>query len=72
MMALTEIHAVLQKASDGLKMLHGQLGNDVRPDSAFAIGQALGTIDKAKALIGRDIDDAAKLVASYQPEEGSR
>jgi len=57
-MTLTEIHAVLQQAYDDVAKLHGNLPDDTRPDSAFAIGEALGQLSKAKALIGRDIDDA--------------
>jgi hypothetical protein len=32
--------------------------NNIRPDTTFACGEATGTLAKAKALVGRDIDDA--------------
>ena len=32
-------------------------GSDFSPDTAFAMGEAAGAISKAKALLGRDIDD---------------
>ena len=32
----------------------------ISPDTAFAIGEAYGTLAKAKALLGRDIDVALK------------
>lgn len=53
-----------------LERAHGQLAGimgliaDLRPliegaspDTFFAFGEAIGTISKAKALLGRDIDD---------------
>jgi hypothetical protein len=59
-MTLTEVHAVLQQAFHDVRALHGELGSDVSPDTAFAIGEALGVISRAKALVGRDIDDGRK------------
>ena len=50
-----EIHAVLQQAFDALIALHGQI-DGVSPDTAYAIGEATGVLSKAKALLGRDID----------------
>jgi hypothetical protein len=32
----------------------------ISPDTAMAIGEAMGAIRKAKALVGRDIDDAER------------
>jgi hypothetical protein len=55
MMTLTEIHAVLRHAFDEIAMLRGQC-DKVSLDTGFAIGEALGTVAKAKALVGRDID----------------
>lgn len=52
-----EIHAVLQKALDDLLTLYGQV-DGLSPDTCLAIGYAMGTLSKAKALVGRDIDDA--------------
>ena len=59
MMSLREVHAVLQTAFEHVMTLRGQLSDDVGTDSAFAIGEAMGVLAKAKALVGRDIDDAA-------------
>lgn len=62
-MTLTEVHAVLQQAFHDVLSLHGELDSDVSPDTAFAIGNALGVIEKAKALVGRDIDQARAIEA---------
>jgi hypothetical protein len=52
-----EVHAVLQQAFDALCGLYGKIGTDLGNDTAFAIGEATGIVAKAKALVGRDIDD---------------
>jgi hypothetical protein len=57
-MTLTEIHAVLREALEAVLSLHGQLPDETAPDTAFAIGEAGGLLSRAKALVGRDIDDA--------------
>lgn len=57
MMTLEEVHAVLQHAFVSVESLRGALP-DVPSDTAFAIGEALGHIMKAKALVGRDVDDS--------------
>jgi hypothetical protein len=54
-MTLKEIHEVLQQAYGAVAALHGQC-DPVSADTAFAIGEALGTLGKAKGLVGRDID----------------
>jgi hypothetical protein len=54
-MTLKEIHEVLQQAYVAVAALHGQC-DGVSLDTAFAIGEALGTLGKAKGLVGRDID----------------
>lgn len=51
-------HAVLNKAFDTILTCRPALSG-VSPDTAFAIGEALGAISKARALLGRDIDQAA-------------
>lgn len=56
----TQVHAVLQKGFDEIVTLRGHIGNDLGNDTAFAIGESLGMIARAKALVGRDIDDAAR------------
>jgi hypothetical protein len=58
------IHAVLQKASDEVNELYALIKArhtvivDVGPDTLIALGKAMGALDEAKALVGRDIDDA--------------
>lgn len=55
---------------DGLKAVHGILSeaykltaslypvkHPISGDTAFAIGEATGILSRAKALVGRDIDD---------------
>jgi hypothetical protein len=54
-MTLKEIHEVLLQAYVAVAALHGQM-DGVSTDTAFAIGEALGTLGKAKGLVGRDID----------------
>ena len=54
-MTLKEIHKVLRQAFDAVAALRGQC-DEVSADTAFAIGEALGTLGKAKGLVGRDID----------------
>ena len=54
-----QVHAVLAQAYDTVLGLYGRIGTDLGPDTAMSIGEALGVIAKAKALVGRDIDDAA-------------
>ncbi len=56
-MTKTQIHALLAEVFEKLASLHGHL-DDVRADTAFNIGLAAGQVSKAKALIGREIDDS--------------
>ena len=46
----------LQRAFEDLATYRGALPDGISTDTAFAIGEALGVIAKAKALVGRDID----------------
>lgn len=55
-MTLRELHTILQTAFDALGAVHGSVPDGVSPDTALALGYALGTISKAKAMVGRDID----------------
>jgi hypothetical protein len=59
---LRRLHAVLQRAFDELAAFgfRGRLPDKLASDTAFAVGEALGTLSKAKALVGRDIDDAKR------------
>ena len=52
---LVKAHAVLTLAYNAMKALYGHI-EGVSPDAAFAMGEALGMLGKAKALVGRDID----------------
>jgi hypothetical protein len=57
MVTLNEIHTLLQSQFDDLRTM---LANAPRMggDTGIALGWALGSIEKAKALVGRDIDDS--------------
>lgn len=57
-MTLHELHAILQSAFDALDAVRGGMPDGAGTDTAHAVGLAQGTISKAKALVGRDIDDA--------------
>lgn len=57
---LEEIHAILLIAHNAIASLYGRLPPDCSLMSAYAIGEARGVLSKAKAMIGRDIDDVAK------------
>jgi hypothetical protein len=63
---LEEVHKSLQQAFDILAVMYGNIP-PMSTDTAFALGEATGLIAKAKALVGRDIDDARKLA---QPSNG--
>ena len=59
--ALKRVHEMLHAAHDEVENIRRSLHIDhLSPDSAFAIGHALGVIERAKALVGRDIDDARR------------
>ena len=62
-MTAAEIHVRLRAAFEALSPIFRNLENDVRVDTAFAIGELTGMISKAKALVGRDIDDSLDLIA---------
>jgi hypothetical protein len=53
------IHAILLDAHDRVAKLRGNV-ETVSSDSVFAIGQSLGMLSQAKALVGRDVDDARR------------
>jgi hypothetical protein len=55
------IYSLLQQAYAAVAQVHRQDLSGVRHDTTFALGEALGYIAKAKALVGRDIADAATL-----------
>jgi hypothetical protein len=58
---LMQMHRHLQTALDNiLSECPPRERPGLKLDTAFAIGQAAGMISQAKALIGRDIDDAAR------------
>ena len=56
-MKLEEIYKRLLEAFGLLGDMYGNLDGAIKVDTAFALGEALGVVSKAKALVGRDIDD---------------
>jgi len=57
-MTLRELHAILWKAFDEIDRVRSGMPDGMSTDTAHAVGLAQGTVAKAKALVGRDIDDA--------------
>lgn len=55
-MTLHELRTRLQTAFDAVAAVRGNVLDGVRDDTALAVGCALRTIAKAKALVDRDID----------------
>ena len=53
---LLETHRILTEAHALLATLY-PVKAPISADSAFAIGETLGILTRAKALVGRDIDD---------------
>jgi hypothetical protein len=53
---LSRAHAHMQEAYLELVKIRGTAGF-LATDAAFACGEALGVISRAKALVGRDIDE---------------
>lgn len=55
------VHGILQVAFDGLsQMSRAGAPVGISIDTAFACGEVTGLLAKAKALLGRDIDDARR------------
>jgi hypothetical protein len=53
-----EIHRVLNEARELVRQIAvGDKLENISSDTAMAIGESLGVLDKAKALVGRDIDN---------------
>lgn len=67
-----KIHAQLVTAFEAVLSVSASL-NESRPplkmDTVFALGETLGVIMKAKALVGRDIDDAGGWDADIRAAE---
>lgn len=59
------IHATLQGIFNELFRVSLDK-NGLSVDTIFALGEALGVVSKAKALVGRDIDDAQRRPASEE------
>jgi hypothetical protein len=58
---LRALHAVLQECWTSLMAVRSAgMPDGSSTDTSFAVGEAAGVIAKAKALVGRDIDDAWK------------
>lgn len=68
-LSLTEIHARLQRAFNSLAEVHNNFPPSISDDTCFALGEALGVISKAKAFVGRDIDDANQNLVSTISQE---
>jgi hypothetical protein len=58
-----EIHQILQTAFDQIHEITKENLSDISTDTVMAIGYAVGCVSKAKALIGRDIDDEKNRMA---------
>jgi hypothetical protein len=54
-MKLLEILAHCEIAFDQLVLMRGQLERECQDDTAFALGEAIGAVHKAKALVERDL-----------------
>ena len=54
---LRELYDVLRRSFDEVAGFRGRLPAGLSAMSAFAIGEALGTLSKAKSQVGRDIDE---------------
>jgi hypothetical protein len=54
-MKLLEILARLETATKELAPMRGQLERDCSDDTALTLGEALGVIFRAKALVERDL-----------------
>lgn len=67
-LALQNAHRLMEEAFVQLAKIRGRAG-ELAVDAAFACGEALGTISRAKALIGRDID--ARSIAARAPRAES-
>ena len=69
---LENAHQLLEDASFLLREVKEMLVHEpAGADTWFALGYALGAIDKAKALVGRDIDvqAASNKVTQPNPQE---
>lgn len=59
-MTLQELHTILETSFKALADVASGVPDGIGSDTAFAVGDALGTLSKAKALVGRDIEAATK------------
>lgn len=55
-MTLQQTFDLLQTIYEQLAITHNKLEHDCSPETAWAIGNACGTVSKAKALVYRDIE----------------
>lgn len=59
-MTLKELHEKLQLMFEELGALRKDpVLYETGTDTVFALGEVMGVLSKAKALVGRDIDDSA-------------
>jgi hypothetical protein len=56
---LETLHADLLAAYRIIEEYRGDLPAGTSVDTAFSVGEAMATLGKAKALVGRDIDQLA-------------
>ena len=68
--ALEQAHAILLQAFNSVALVRSLLDRS-RADTSFGCGEALGALSKAKALVGRDIDDALARARAAEGETGS-
>jgi hypothetical protein len=53
-----EIHRLLSEAREAVnEIMRSPSLENISSDTCMAIGECAGVLDKAKALVGRDIDD---------------
>jgi hypothetical protein len=53
---LEQIYVRVEVAFDALYAVRGNLDGSIRLDTALALGEALGVVERAKALVERDLD----------------
>ena len=74
MKTLVHVHATLTQAFELLLGLsEGEWPVGLSLDSVFAIGESIGILSKAKALVGRDIDarDGDEATGTISRQDGA-
>jgi len=57
------LYDTLRRAFEEIGEFHGRLPGGLSASSAFAVGEALGLLSKAKSQVGRDLDERAEAKA---------